>query len=253
MPPPSIFSPAIAATHTLRRSDVEALVGHRIHDLDHYRTAFVHKSMFRVVGASCERGELLGDAVLNLVVAGLLLASFPTATEGFITRVRVKVVSGKQLTKFAKALELDRWLVLSNNARTMNVGANDRILEDVFEAFIGALYTDMGFAACEVFIKRIIRENIDMNSLVTEDNFKDILAKFAQQQSPPLVVEYELKSSVGPAHKRMFTTIVRVGGDVCGEGAAPCKKESEMNAAKHALLRMNVDVTSAIGGCEGII
>lgn len=213
----------------------------------------MHKSMFRVVGASCERGELLGDAVLNLVVAGLLLASFPTATEGFITRVRVKVVSGKQLTKFARALELDRWLVLSSNARTMNVGANDRTLEDVFEAFVGALYMDMGFAACELFIERIIRENIDLNSLVTEDNFKDILARHSQQRSPPAIVEYELKSSTGPAHRRVFTTVARVDGAVCGEGVAPCKKASEMIAAKNALAYLNVDVTSAIGGCDGTI
>lgn len=236
------------AHSTLTRVDVEHLTGHRVHDLSHYRQAFVHKSMHRVVGMSCERLELLGDAVINLAVADMLLDAFPASTEGFITRVRVKLVSGKQLARFAKALELHRWLVLSNNARTMNVAQNDRILEDVFEAFVGALYSDMGFDACRAFMVDLIHEHIDLDALVTEDNFKDLLTRWAQQQPTGVVVEYETERVDGPAHRRLFTSVVKLDGVRIGGGTASAKKTSEMIAARDALAHLRVDTTAAITG-----
>jgi ribonuclease-3 len=236
------------AHNTITRLDVEHLTGHRVHDLSHYRQAFVHKSMHRVVGVSCERLELLGDAVINLAVADMLLEAYPSSTEGFITRVRVKIVSGKQLARFAKSLELHRWLVLSTNARTMNVAQNDRILEDVFEAFVGALYSDMGFEACRAFMMHVIHEHIDLDALVTEDNYKDLLSRYAQHQAGSIHVEYETERVEGPAHKRLFTSVVKLNGVRRGSGSASSKKTSEMLAARDALAFLNVDTTAAISG-----
>lgn len=248
-PAPRKHPRAVNATHPLHRVDLENLLGHRIHDISIYQEAFVHKSMHKAMGMSCERLELLGDAVLSLVVCDMLLQRFPNSTEGFITRVRVKLVAGKQLCKFAKALELNRWLVLSNNARTMHVEQNDRILEDIFESFLGALYKDMGFEACRTFISRIIQENVNIDQLVMEDNFKDVLCRHAQQGNLG-IVDYELEDVNGPAHKRVFTTVVKVKGKVKGRGVAASKKASEMLAAQEALKEMQVVTNATIVGAH---
>lgn len=235
----------------ISRRDIERILGHRICNLRVYKEAFIHKSMHKAMGASCERLELLGDAVINLVVADMLLERFPGASEGFVTRVRVKLVSGKQLAQFGRILELNKWVIMSNNARTMHVDHNDRILEDLFEAFIGALFQDTksvsGIDACRTFIYRIIEKHVDLRKLTLEDNFKDILARHVQTTGIGNV-EYELAEVSGPAHSRKFCTVVKLNGSEIGRATNKSKKTSEMQAAFFALRVLGVDLSSRIVG-----
>lgn len=240
---------AVLKAHAMTRADIEHIVGHRVGNIEPYLEAVVHKSMQRAVGVSCERLELLGDACVNLVVAEMLMRKFPNASEGFITRVRVKLVSGKQMTVFARELELQKWLMLSSNARFMGVESNDRILEDVFEAWCGAIFVDLGYDACRVFILRVIELYADLENLSVENNHKDMLSRYAQQRSLG-AVQYELQSTAGPAHKRVFTTTVSVAGTVVGTGVANSKKTSEMRAALAALESYGADINEAIVGID---
>jgi ribonuclease-3 len=201
------------------------------------------------MGVSSERLELLGDACVNLVVAEMLMHKFPKANEGFITRVRVKLVSGKQMTVFARRLELQKWLVLSNNARFMKVESNDRILEDIFEAFCGAIFVDCGYDACRSFILRVIELYADLQNLSIESNHKDLLSRYVQQHALGTVV-YELQETNGPAHRREFVTRVLVNGKEVGTGTAASKKTSEMNAALAGLEFYGADINEAISGID---
>ena len=238
------------ASNTLCREDIERIIGSRVCDIAPFKEAVVHKSMQRALGHSCERLELLGDACINLVVAEMLMQKYPQANEGFITRVRVKLVSGKQLSLFAKALDLQRWLVLSNNARHMQIHANDRILEDIFESWCGAIFVDSGYDACRAFVVRVIEQYADIDNLSVENNHKDTLARYAQQNNLGSV-QYTLAEAAGPAHRRVFTTSVSIGNRLLGTGTSSNKKSSEMCAALAALGELKVDMSADIVGIGG--
>jgi len=117
----------------------------------------------------------------------------------------------------------------------------------VFEAFVGALFMDMGFDACLAFVDGVVHKHVDLDDLVIESNFKDLLARYAQQHGMG-AVEYEITEVHGPAHKRSFTTRAKIDGCAIGEGTAASKKESEMLAARHSLHVLDVAVTTPIAG-----
>lgn len=227
---------------------MEALVGHTIGDIELYREAFVHKSMQDTVGLSFERLELLGDAVLGLLVTESLMERFPHASEGELSRMRDALVSGKQLARYARALNLGRWIVASSDERRRNIGQNQRILACVLEAVLGALHLDLGLGPCRAFVRSLLEQHTDLEALAGARNYKDELLWHAQLNGLGAVT-YELQQ-LGPHHKPTFTSQVRVGGSVRGHGTARSKKASEMLAAQHAVSALKLD-RSATPWCCG--
>lgn len=213
------------------RQLIEAIMQTRVSDVALYQQALLHKSIARSHGGrSYERLELLGDAVLNLVTAEFLLSLFPEAPEGVITRARIKLVNGTSCSRFATFLGLGEHISASENAVSLGVRHKRRVLEDAFEAWLGAVFIDLGIEGVRALLERIFgahRELID--GLECDTNYKDMLLKHCQLQgiAPPV---YTTVHS-GPAHARTFET--RVGlADVCGTGFGMAKKTSEMNAAE---------------------
>ena len=137
--------------------------------------------------------EYLGDSILGATIASYLFERFPQEEEGFMTRLRTKIVNGEMLGSLALKMDLSPHMVISRHVEDRcNGRTNYRILEDVFESFIGALYLDfnekevehpkmefysgLGFQVCQLFIIGIIEELIDFSDLILNDyNFKDQL------------------------------------------------------------------------------
>lgn len=181
-----------------------------IKNLNLYQKAFVHKSFLitdsegdlegdndcvmiypRHLLTSNERLEFLGDAVINLVVADYLETLYPNKDEGFLTKLRTKIVRSEKLAHFAENLGFRDFLLVSTHIERITKNGsgrnNPRFLEDSFEAFVGALYKDQnekGFLICQKFIHGILECYINLKELIeVNDNFKDSLLRFYQTRS----------------------------------------------------------------------
>ena len=203
--PPPRRSAEDAAT-AARRAQIEAFVGRPIGDLALYERALRHRSVLRGQPnshlQSNERLEFLGDAVLGVVVAERLYADFPDRDEGFLTRTRAKLVNGAILASYAEALGLGPLLLLSPNMAKGEGRQNPTILADAFEAVLGALYLDLGFAAARAFVFDLIDEHLDLDEVAEQrSNFKSLLLEYVQArgQAQPA---YHVVAEEGPSHER---------------------------------------------------
>jgi ribonuclease-3 len=193
--------------------------------------------------------EWLGDGIIQSVVAVYLCKRFKNQREGFLTKLRSKLVKTESLSKFALFLGFDKYLVISKHVEIVcNGRKNSRILEDCFEAFIGALMMDFGFEQdgyklCSQFIINIIEKSVDITELIIhDDNFKDQLMKHFQKIFGGKFPIYEQKvvqnevTENGIINKRFHMFVCEPEGKVIGEGVARSKKEAEQKAAKSALM-----------------
>ena len=223
----------------ITREDINKITGFNPINVLSYQKAFIHKSVLRFLtdenlNSSYERFEFLGDSVLNLIIAKFIFHKYPDKEEGYLTRIRTKLVNGKTLAYLAKKINLNQFLIISKNVESINGRNNDRILEDIFEAFLCSIHTDLGYKYAENFVLRLINEHIDFNFLEEDNNYKDILLRKCQQ-ALQINPEYELISTTGPAHKKVFTSIVIINGTRYSTGTGNTKKESEQNASKNTL------------------
>ena len=224
------------------RTAVEALVGAEVLDLALYRQALRHRSAVRGQKDthlfSNERLEFLGDAVLGFVVGEHLYRTFPDADEGYLSRLRAKLVSGAALAEHARALDLGPHLAMSAEMRAAGGEAHATLLADALEAVIGALYLDRGVEAARAFIHRALLDGRDLAALAAaHDNYKSVLLERAQASGWPQPA-YQVVSMDGASHARTFTVEVLVRGEAYGVGQAASKKQAEQLAARAALERL---------------
>ncbi len=207
-----------------------------------YERAMRHRSLLRgetnTALRSNERLEFLGDAVLGFITAEHLYQIFPTKDEGFLTRLRAKLVNGKALAECAEQIDLGRFILMSKNMIQEQGRQNRTILADAFEALIGAIYLDLGLPAARAFIHRTMFNDVDLAELSQHhDNYKSLLLEFAQARgwSQPT---YSVISEDGPSHARTFTVEAILQGNPSGRGQAGSKKLAEQRAAREALKRL---------------
>ena len=195
-----------------------------------YRLALLHKSASKMttngVVLNYERLEFLGDAVLGAIVAELLYKFFSNKDEGFLTRVRSKVVSRESLNELAIHIGLDKAVVAKSD-----ISRNKHIYGDVFEAFIGAMFLDQGFTNTKRFIEKFIFPNFfNIKDLVTVDtNYKSRLIEWGQKNKVDIHFGTE-ENSRGRRNK--FCCLVYIDKEEKGKGEGTSKKEAEQNAAK---------------------
>lgn len=224
---------------------IENIVKTKIKNIDIYKNALMHKSLFKITELSNERLEFLGDSVVNLVVADYLYRKYPDENEGFLTKLRTKLVNRFTLCKFSKYIGLHEFVLLSKRIDTDEGRNNTKILEDAFESFIGAMFLDIGLDECKKFIINIIDNFIDFDKILVDDNYKDILLRYTQKYNMTLP-EYVLLMQSGPPHKRLFTVQVIVNKQKLGVGYGSSKKVAEQHSAKLTLEMYGVDLTNNI-------
>lgn len=201
-----------------------------------YREALMHRSLNHhrphEHKKDNERLEYLGDAVIETVVSDILFHHFPGKKEGFLTSVRSKIVQRSSLNRIAK----ETGLVELIQATHINHTHNSFISGNAFEALVGAIYLDRGYAHCFRFFKeRIIGKHIDINKIAKEeDNFKSKLIEWSQKMQ--YQVEFELvDENIIGTNSPTFRSRVRIEGLEAGIGFGYSKKESQQIAAKEAM------------------
>lgn len=221
---------------------LEQKVGYKFDDFSLLLRAVTHSSSISegLGDVSYERLEYLGDAVLELLVTNLLFTSYPKANEGQMTRIRAAVVSERPLSEIAQALGLSECLVLSHGMKKSGGKNLPSILSDVVEALIGAIYLDGGIKSAGDFIMPLIMPKIE---IAYEQGFsRDYKTRLQEylQQDGEISIQYKTQSDDGPAHDKSFFTTVYAQGKSLGKGEGKSKKESQQQAAKGALIKLNL-------------
>lgn len=223
----------------LDSSEIDKLVGTKVKDISLYLRAFTHKSALKkyTLTESFETLEFMGDSVLGFIITKMLFDRYEVEQEGFLTKARTKLVRGATLAHVARHLNLDRWVLMDDKGSRNGWMSNDKILEDVFEALVGAIYLDLGLLYAKRFVLDIFNnpEIIDMNKIMIDDNFKDQLMRYCQQSKIPLPV-YTVESH----DSKTFTVSVTVNDSKVGMGSASTKKQAEQNAAQEGLKNIGI-------------
>ena len=203
---------------------IESIVGCRVTDISLYQCAFTHKSALKQysVKTSYETLEFLGDSVLGFVITKMLYDGYREQQEGFLTKARTKLVRGKTLSDIALRLGLDEFVLMDEKGMRNKWFKNPKILEDVLEAFIGAIYLDIGI--CQV--KRFVTNHFDMTNF-DDDNYKDIVMRWCQSNKISLP-EYRVISY----DRGVFLIHLYIDGVHMSYGMAKTKKEAEQYAAE---------------------
>ena len=182
-----------------------------------------------------ERLEFLGDAVLDLVVADYLYSNH-NEDEGEMTKVRASYVCENALYEYSMDLGLYKYIKVGHGEEKEGGKYKKAILSDIFEAIIGAIYLDLGYAKARQVALNIIVPYIENPNVVFFSDYKSSLQEYVQTEQKSLT--YDLVKEEGPAHDKIFTIEVKIDNIVYGRGVAGSKKEAEQNAAKEALSKV---------------
>jgi len=258
----------------IKNEDVEKLfkkfnIDIKVKDIGLYRKALTHKSYIKreyyglykdmleeayklypkgtlpLQDASNERFEFLGDTVIKLICADYLFDRFNEDgdDEGFLSRLKMKIENREALCVFAKELGIDKYMIISNQIETLQGRDSDKLLEDVFESFMGALYKDQGFQVCYTFMRMLLESIPDYAELIYKDtNFKNQIMIFYHKNkwNAPKYIEVEQFIDRKTGKKMFKEGILDFCGKVLCTGTATTKKEAQQLSAMHALVKFNL-------------
>ena len=224
--------------------ELEKILSYTFKDRELITNALTHRSYAYTnhddMMKSNERLEFLGDAVLELIVSENLFTAYPKLREGDLTKIRAVIVSKSNLSKVARHIGINRYILLSQSEDLSGGRTRASILADTFEAIIGALYLDGDLKAAEEFITATLLPDIENGNKLPEDkNYKNILLEWVQANKNGYPI-YKTISEEGPDHDKQFHIEVYVEGQPFGTGTGRSKKEAQQNAALDALKQLSL-------------
>lgn len=215
---------------------LEEVVGYVFKDPSLLRQALSHKSYASESGSGVynERLEFLGDSVLAAVVAHALFTEYPDQPEGDLSKKKSLLVSRPSLAAWGEELDLGAHLLLGVGEESTGGRTRQSLLANAVEALIGAIYLDGGYEPAAKFVRGWWATR---HAGLAETDHKSRLQELLQKKykSPPA---YELTSSTGPDHDKVFKVRVRIADKPLGEGEGKSKKEAEQAAARDALAKL---------------
>ncbi len=199
-----------------------------------YEIAFSHSSYANEHKAKkdYERLEFLGDAVVDLVVADYLYEK-NIDTEGEMTKIRASYVCENALYEYSMSLGLNQYIRVGHGEEKEGGKYKKAIVADIFEAMVGAIYIDLGYATARQVILKIIVPYIENPEISFFHDYKSALQEYVQTEQRNLY--YELLGESGPSHDKKFKVAVKIDEIVYGIGIGNSKKKAEQMAAKEAL------------------
>ncbi|MEM7493562.1 MAG: ribonuclease III [Pseudomonadota bacterium] len=225
-----------------KREELEGKIEYTFRDESWLNRALTHPSLIDNYNGdaqfSNQRLEFLGDRILGLIMAEILITRFPKEREGYLTKLFHGLVSGETCAAVGEQFGLRDYVFLDDYLRSHNAGAYDKITADAVEALIAAIYRDGGLKAAETFIKRhwifaAIKSEAD-----NATNPKSQLSDWCNQNNAPYAA-YETLSQRGPQHAPIFTVRASVSGYGQAEADGGNKQEAEMAAASALLERLD--------------
>ena len=236
----------ITNSHTAKDEEfimaIRKILGYRPKKVDFYKEAFTHSSLKRLneqgTPMNYERLEFLGDAILGAVIANYLFKKIPTGDEGYLTQMRSKIVSREHLNELGKDLDLIHFVESS----IPNTNFGDNIHGNLFEALIGAIHSDRGYAFTEKFIYRfVIEPYVDIERLEGKiTSYKSVLIEWSQKNKKR--IKYNVYEDTGNDILKHFSVKLLVDQDLVSKGRATSKKKAEEIASKRAYYKLKARI-----------
>jgi dsRNA-specific ribonuclease len=243
---------------------------HKVKSLENFQLAMIHKSYIKTIQLneklirlykeispiqdnlinkvlplqdnSYESLEYLGDAVIHLILANYLYKRYDNKDPGFLTVLRTKIEKGETLSKLSKHLGFNQYAIIARNIELAGGRQNNKnIMEDIFEAFMGALSLETTFENCRLFLTNLIDEKIDFAELInTSDNYKEILMQHYHRLGFKTTPTYKLLEMTEDKKKTFKMGAYDPNNKLIGTGIASSKRVAAENAAKEALIKFKV-------------
>lgn len=223
--------------------EIKTILGFKPRNISYYETAFTHRSMNikddEGMPINYERLEFLGDAMLGAVIASHLFNEVPQGNEGYLTKMRSKIVSREHLNELGKELNLID-LVHSKITKD-NFGNN--IHGNLFEALVGAIYLDRGFIYCERFIfDCVIIPHVDIQKLEGKViSYKSLLIEWCQKEKKTF--DYDVYEDTGNDETRHFSVKLSINNKIIAKARATSKKKAEEKASKRAFFAFQTKIS----------
>ena len=229
-----IFSKSRSLEDGIFFNSLEKILGFPPNELEPYRKAFTHRSSNKLDKQgnpmNYERLEFLGDAMLGSVIAGYLFNKAPYGDEGYLTKMRSKIVSREHLNELGKDLKLIQFIV--SKVPVQHFG--DNIHGNIFESLIGAIYLDKGYEFCEKFINsRVIIPYVDISRLEGKViSYKSLVIEWCQKEKKMFF--FDIFEDNGIDGQRLFGVRLSIDDKVIAKARATSKKKAEEKAAQRA-------------------
>jgi len=229
-----IFSNSRSPEDGIFFSKMEKILGYKPANIEYFQKAFTHRSSNKVDGSgnpmNYERLEFLGDAMLGSVIAAHLYNQSPTGDEGYLTKMRSKIVSREHLNELGRDLNLIQFV--ESKVPVSHFGEN--IHGNIFEALVGAIFLDKGYLACENFImKKVIKPYVDISKLEGKViSYKSLLIEWCQKEKRTF--QFEVYDDNGNDGQKYFGVKLSIDGKVIAKARATSKKKAEEKASQRA-------------------
>ncbi|MCE3255552.1 MAG: rnc [Rickettsiaceae bacterium] len=213
------------------------IIGYQFKNSSLLEEALTHPSLSKTSHtANYQRLEFLGDAVLGMVIAEILIKKYPAENEGALSRRQAHLVSGDVLSQVAQNIGISEVLKLSEGENIIGGKTNKKNLENACEALIGAIYLDSGLESCQEFILKNWQKIIDENQTPPQDPVS-LLQEIVQSKSKKSPI-YDIKQTGGNSHQPVFTATLEIDQKQYS-ALGSSKKEAQKNAAILALDDLN--------------
>jgi ribonuclease-3 len=215
-------------------TDMQKILGFKPIEISYYKKAFIHRSTSKIDTEgnpiNYERLEFLGDAMLNSIIAAHLFSKAPAGDEGYLTKMRSKIVSREHLNELGRDLNLVRFL--DSKVPIQHFGEN--IHGNLFEALVGAIYLDRGYSFCEKFIqKRVVVPYVDIAKLEGKViSYKSLLIEWCQKEKKKF--HFDIFEDNDSSGERLFGVKFSVDDKVIAKARASSKKKAEEKACQRA-------------------
>ena len=239
----SLFRKRINGTHILPKrefnSRLKKILGFKPGNLRLYEIAFIHRSATFTLPdgkkVNNERLEYLGDAVLDAILSDFLFEKFPDATEGFMTKIRSRIVNREILNQLSISMGLQE--ILISNISSFQPTKN--LYGDALEALIGSVFIDKGFRKTKkFFIRNVLNKYLDLEVIVrTDTDYKSLVFEWVQKHKSSIIFTYNEEYDFN-LKKSVFSTVLIIDKKEMGEGHGTSKKEAEQEAARLAWKRL---------------
>lgn len=199
------------------------------------------KATLKRIFAHNERLEFLGDAVLELTVSTLMMQMDYIASEGDLSKRRASLVNESTLAELAREIMIPQFVILGRGEICSGGCEKNSILASTFEAVLGAVYFDGGFASAYKIVERLFKRRLDdlhLNRPFARD-YKTRLQEIIQGKYK-MAPQYRIESTDGPDHKKVFQVALLLGEKKLSYGTGPSRKEAEQDAAKRVLEEMKI-------------
>jgi len=239
----SLFRKRINGTYVSDKrefsSRLKKILGFRPGNLKIYEIAFIHRSAsFDLPNGkkvNNERLEYLGDAVLDAILSDYLFEKFPEANEGFLTKIRSRIVNRDVLNHLAVSMGINNILICN----VSSIHPTKNLYGDALEALIGSVFLDKGFKKTKkLFLRNVLNKYLDLNLIVkTDTDYKSLVFEWVQKHKSNLLFTFNEEYDFN-LKKSVFSTTLIIDKNELGEGHGSSKKEAEQEAASQAWKRL---------------